>query len=280
MNEEIRKVFEDLILEEQLEIILDIVDTLLSLDYGLALDEITAVIMMADDYADMPMLVERINDILRIALDYILGTYEVIVADEATAFQRHAVVKALIGIPLYILPDDISKIIEAEYDNEETLAHIVTMFERISVDEVLDVITHISEGSFENIKTTIADIMSIRGIAETSEVPIDRIKQINKIIAVVGADRVSLMMELANAGVRVGRDLDKLMEISFESLESHNPVDATFQIIGLVWFSNVETEQVPVTIRRLINEYTDNNMELGMMMKAYSEFRMLMGDKQ
>lgn len=280
MKEEIRKVLEDLILEEQLEIILDIVDTLLSLDYGLALDEITAVIMMADDYADMPMLVERINDILRIAMDYILGTYEVTVADEATAFQRHAVIKALIGIPLYILPDDISKIIEAEYDNEETLAHIVTMFERISVDEVLDVITHISEGSFESIKTTISDIMSIRGIAETSEVPIDRIHQINKIIAVVGADRVSLMMELANAGVRVGRDLDKLMEISFESLESHNPVDATFQIIGLVWFSNVETEQVPVTIRRLINEYTENNMELGMMMKAYSEFRMLMGDKQ
>lgn len=279
MKEEIRKVLEHLILEEQLEIILDIVDTLLSLDYELALDELSAVIYIADDYADMSMLVERINDILRTAMDYILGTYEVTLTDEATAFQRHAVIKALIGIPLYILPDDISKIIEGEYDNEETLAHIVTMFERISVDEALSVIVNISQGSFDYFKNLISDITAIRGVAETSEVPVDRIRQLNKIIAVLGADKVSLMMELTNAGVRVGRKLDELMEISFESLEQRNPIDATYEIIGLVWFSNTETENVPNTIRRLINEYTENNLELGMMTKAYSEFRTLMGEQ-
>lgn len=279
MKEEIRKVLEGLILEEQLEIILDIVDTLLSLNYELALDEISAIIMIADDYADMSMLVERINDILRTAMDYILGSYEVTVVDEATAFQRHAVIKALIGIPLYILPDDISKVIEAQYDNEETLAHIVPMFETIDVDEVLDIITHISQGAFNNIKSTIADILSVRGRAEQSHVPIDRIRDINKIVAILGRDKVSMILELSNSGVRVGRELEQLMNISFEALEQRNPIDATFQMIGLVWFSDTPTEKIPQEITRLIHEYTDNNLELGMMVKAYSEFRVLMGGK-
>lgn len=279
MKEEIRKVLEGLILEEQLEIILDIVDTLLSLNYELALDEISAIIMIADDYADMSMLVERINDILRTAMDYILGSYEVTIVDEATAFQRHAVIKALIGIPLYIIPDDISKVLEAQYDNEETLAHIVPMFETIDVDEVLDIITHISQGSFDNIKTTIADILSVRGRAEQSHVPIDRIREINKMVAILGRDKVSMILELSNSGVRVGRELEQLMNISFEALEQRNPIDATFQMIGLVWFSDTPTEKIPQEITRLIHEYTDNNLELGMMVKAYNEFRMLMGGK-
>lgn len=277
MKEEIRKVLEDLILIDQLEIILDIVDTLLSLNYELALDEITAVIMMADDYADSAMLVSRIHDILRTALEYILGSYEVTVADEATDFQRHAIVKALVGIPLYILPDDISKIIESEYDNEETLAHIVPLFEEISVDEILDVILHINQGAFDNIKTTIANILSVRGVAETINVPVERIRQINRIIKVMGADKVSLILELANAGVRVGRPLDSLLEISFEALEQRNVEDATFEIIGLVWFSDTPEDQVNVTVNKLLNEYTENNMELALMVRAFSDFRNLMG---
>lgn len=276
MKEEIRKVLEHLILEEQLAIILDIIDTLLSLDYGTALDEMAQIIMMADDYADSAMLVERINDILRTALDYILTTYEVKVIDEATAYQRHAVVKTLIGIPLYIIPDDISKVLEAEYNNEETLAHIVPMFEQIDVDEVLDIIVEISQGSFDNIKTTINQIMSVRGRAEEINTPIERIQQINKIIKVIGADKVSLMVELANAGVRVGRPVESLLEISFESLESRNVVDATYEIIGLVWFSDTPTIDVNKTITRILDEYTENNLEHDMMVQHFATFRKLM----
>lgn len=280
MKEEIRKVLEHLILEEQLAIILDIVDTLLSLDYGNALDEIAQVIMMADDYADSSMLVERINDILRTGLDYILTTYEVQLSDYATPLQRHAVVKTLIGIPLYIIPDDISKVLEAKYNDEETMAHIVPMFdEEVDVDEILDVFMRISEGSFQNIKTTVNQIMSIRGRAEEINVPVERIQQINKIIKLIGADKVSLMVELANAGVRVGRPVESLLEISFESLESRNVVDATYEIIGLVWFSDTPTENVNNTIMKIINEYTENNMEHDLMVQNFSTFRRLLERK-
>lgn len=277
MKEEIRKVLEHLILDGQLDIILDIVDTLLSLDYGTALDEITQVIMMADDYADSSMLVERINDILRVAMDYILNTYGVKVADEASAFQRHAVVKAMIGIPIYILPDDISKVLESEYNNEETIAHIVPMFEQIDVDEVLDVIVSIEQGSFDNIKTTVNRVMATRGRAEEFITPVERIQTINRLIKLLGPDKVSLMVELANAGVRVGRPIDSLMEISFEALERRNVVDATYEIIGLVWFSDTPTEQVNITISRIIDEYTENNMEHDMMIQNFRDVRKLMG---
>lgn len=278
MKEEIRKVLEHLILEEQLEVILDIVDTLLSLDYELALDELSAVIMMADDHADSAMLVERINDILRIALDYILGSYEVEMTDEATLPQRHAVVKTLVGIPLYILPDDISAVIEAEYDNRETLAHIVTMFERIDVDEVLETILSISQGAFDSIRTTIRDIMAVRGVAETSETPIERIRQINQVVNALGRDKVSMMLELANAGVRVGRPLDSLLEISFEALESNNIVDATYQMIGLIWLSDVPLDKMHQTVIKTLSEYTENTFEYGLMLDAYTDYRKQVGE--
>ncbi|ARV76754.1 putative structural head protein [Pseudomonas phage Phabio] len=277
MKEEIRKVLEHLILNEQLEVILDIVDTLLSLNYETALDEISTIIMIADDYADMSMLVERINDILRTALDYILGTYEVIVADEATAFQRHAVVKALVGIPLYILPDDISKVIEAVYDNEETLAHIVTMFVPIDTDEILEQIVSISQGSFDNIKTTIANKLLTRGVATEHISDTDRVMAINKLITILGKEHLQLITELSNSGVHVGRSMEQLLNMSFEALETRNVEDAAKEIIGLVWFSDTPIDQINQTIVRTFEEYTENNMERSMMMRVLNEYKVAYG---
>jgi len=273
MKEEIRKVLEDLILNEQLEVILDIVDTLLSLNYEAALDEIAQIIMLADDYADMPMLVERINDILRAAMDYILTSYEVTLSDDATAYQRHAVIKALVGIPLYILPEDISKVIESEYDNEETLAHIVTMFETIDTDEILEHIHNISQGAIDNIKRTIVQRTLVRGVSNENISDVDRVRNINKLISIFGKNKLKLLIELSNSGVRIGRPIDQLLSLSFEALEKLNVEDATFELIGLVWFSDTPENSINSTITQVLQDYTDNNMELSMMMSVFSEYR-------
>lgn len=277
MKEEIRKVLENLILNEQLEVILDIVDTLLSLNYEAALDEIAQIIMLADDYADMSMLVERINDILRAAMDYILTSYEVTLSDDATAFQRHAVIKALVGIPLYILPEDISKVIESEYDNEETLAHIVTMFEVIDIDEILEHIINISQGSFDNIKSTIQQRTLVRGVSNENISDVDRVRNVNKLISIFGKDKLKLIIELSNAGVRIGRPLDQLLNMSFEALEKLNVEDATMELIGLVWFSDTPDSGINSAITNVLQEYTDNNMELSMMMRVFNEYRSAYG---
>lgn len=277
MKEEIRKVLENLILNEQLEVILDIVDTLLSLNYEAALDEIAQIIMLADDYADMSMLVERINDILRAAMDYILTSYEVTLSDDATAYQRHAVIKALVGIPLYILPEDISKVIESEYDNEETLAHIVTMFETIDTDEILEHIHNISQGAIDNIKHTIIQRTLVRGVSNENISDVDRVRNINKLIAIFGKEKLKLLIELSNSGVRIGRPVDQLLSLSFEALEKLNVEDATFELIGLVWFSDTPESSINSTITQVLQDYTDNNMELSMMMNVFNEYRKLYG---
>lgn len=277
MKEEIRKVLENLILNEQLEVILDIVDTLLSLNYEAALDEIAQIIMLADDYADMSMLVERINDILRAAMDYILTSYEVTLSDDATAFQRHAVIKALVGIPLYILPEDISKVIESEYDNEETLAHIVTMFELIDIDEILEHIINISQGSLDNIKSTILQRTLVRGVSNENLSNVDRVRSVNKLISIFGKDKLKLLIELSNSGVRIGRPIEQLLSLSFEALEKLNVEDATMELIGLVWFSDTAEDSINSTIIKVIQDYTDNNMELSMMMRVFNEYRATYG---
>lgn len=277
MNEEVRKVLEHLILEEQLEVILDIIDTLLALDYGNALDEIAQIIMIADDYADSAMLVERINDILRTALDYILDTYEVKLTDEATALQRHLVVKTLIGIPLYILPDELMNHIAANYDNEETLAHIVKSLTNLDVDEALEVLMFISQGSIDHIKATIVDRMSIQGVALEHVTDITRVQHINKLISIFGKEKLSLLMELTNSGVRIGRTIEDLMNISFPALERMDIESATLEMIGLVWFSDTPEDQINTVVLRLINEYTENNMEVSMMVQAYNTYRKLYG---
>ena len=70
-----------------------------------------------------------------------------------------------------------------------------------------------------------------------------------------------MMLELASAGVRIGRPYDELITMSFEGLESKNPVEAAGQLVGLAFFSDLPLDGLWRKIDVSLDEYTDNPME-------------------
>lgn len=278
MKLEIQDAISSLVPPEQLAVILDVVNTLLDQDYVLALDELNTVLMIADDYADSAMLVARINDVLTYALNYILNEREVVVSDDASLGLRLAVVNALLYIPRYIIPEDLAHIFQQGYDGVETMAQLVAFFSMYEVDELISHIEDVGDNALAFIKQYIDERIQVMGEYHGSRPPVERIKIINQLIRTNGRERFSMMLELANAGVRVGRSYDDLINISFEGLETRNPSEAASQMAGLAFFSDIPLANIWNKLDTSLDDYTDNPMERKLMLDEFADIKIKLGD--
>lgn len=278
MKLEIQEAVSPLVPPEQLDMILFAVDTLLEQDYVLALDELNTVLMIADDYADSAMLVSRINDVLTYALNYMLNDRGVTVSDEASLGIRLAVVNALLYIPRYIIPDDLAHIFQQNYDDVETMSQLVAFFSNYDSETLMSYIESVDDSALAYIRKSIDERIQVMGEYQGSRLPKERIKVINQLIRTNGTDRFSMMLELANAGVRVGRSYDELITISFEGLESRNPSDAASQMVGLAFFSDIPIRSIWNKLDSSLDEYTDNPMERKLMLDEFTDIKRKLGD--
>lgn len=278
MKLEIQDAISSLVTPQQLASILDVVDTLLEQDYILALDEINTVLMLADDNSDSSMLVSRIMDILTYALNYMLNDRDVVVSDDASLGIRLAVVNTLLYIPRYIIPDDLAHIFQQNYDDVETMANLVAFFSTYNIDDLIEVIESAGDTTLAYLRTSIDERIRVMGEYQGGRIPVERIRVINKLVQTNSRERFSMMLELANAGVRVGRPFDDLINISFEGLESRNPSDAASQMAGLAFFSDLPLESIWTKLDTSLNDYTDNPMERKLMLDEFIEIKRNLGD--
>lgn len=277
MRLEIQDAIQDLVTPETLSVMLDVVDTLTEKDYVLALDELNAVLMLADSMADSSMLVGRINDVLHYAITYCLNDYDIVMTDDAPLKVRHDIYKSLIYLPLYIIPEDLAKVFQADYDNVEVIAQLVQYFSDLTPDQVVDYIDSVATTTIDSLQQQITDKLAISGEYAGTRVDVERIRVINKLISTNERAKFSMMLELADAGVRVGRNYDELITMSFESLESRNAVEAAGQMVGLAFFSDLPLNGIWRKIDASLDEYTDNPMERRMMLDEIATIKRNVG---
>lgn len=278
MKLEIQDAISSLVPPEQLAVILDAVDVLLEHDYVLALDEINTVLMIADDYADSSMLVGRINDIITYALNFMLNDRDVSINDDAKLAIRVSVVNAIYSIPRYIIPQDLAHIFQQNYDNVETLAWLVSFFSTHDLDDLIEAIDGVSDTTMAYLRKSIDERVQVMGEAIGERIPVERIRIINRLVDTNGRDKFSMTLELANAGVRVGRPFDELLNISFEGLESRNISDVANQLVGLAFFSDMPLEAIWRKLDVTLDEFTDNPMERKIMLDEFIEIQSKLGD--
>lgn len=278
MKLEIQDAISSLVPPEQLTVILDTVNLLLEQDYVLALDELNTVLMIADDDADSSMLVGRINDVLMYALNYMLNDRDISVVDETDLGVRLAIINTLTNIPLYIIPDDLAHIFQQNYDDIETLARLVAFFTNYHVDDLIDVIIGVGDTTLAYLHSEITERIRTMGEYIGSRIPTERIKVINLLLSTNGREKFSMMLELANAGVRVGRSFDELLQISFEGLESRNPEEAASQLVGLAFLSDVPLDVIWSKLNMSLDDYTDNPMERKLMLDEFTYIKRKLGD--
>lgn len=278
MKLEVQEAIQDLVTPETLMVTLDVIDTLTEKGYELALDELNQVLMLADDNCDSAMLVGRINDILYYAMTYVLNDHGIIMLPEATLKVMHDVYKTLIYIPQYIIPTDIAHILQADYDTVETIAQLVPYFTDLESHHVEPVIDTVSIECITELQKIIDTKLSTTTEYVGVPVPVERIKVLNRLIATNEAGKFSMMLELADAGVRVGRPYDDLISMSFESLEGKNAVEAAAQMVGLAFFSDLPIAGIWRAIDVSLDEYTDNPMERRFMLEEIVTIKRNLGE--
>lgn len=278
MKLEIQDALSSLIPPEQMQIISDVVDTLLEKDYGLALDELNQVLMMADDMADSSMLVARVQDILTYAMNYCLNDFGVTLGDDASLKLRHDIYKTLIHIPHYIIPEDLAHIFNSDFDNQETIAQIVPYFTEHQADIALEHIEEVSDNIIGYLRESINTRLKTQGEYVGGRVDAARVKVINRLLHTNEPGKFSMLVELANAGVRVGRPYEELINLSFEQLEGRNPVEAAAQMVGLAFFSDIPLAGIWRQIDTSLDDYTDNPMERRIMLDEIATIKRNVGN--
>ena len=277
MKDMLDSILTPLVMEERKEIMLDCVASLEEIDYSAALDELHTVCSIADDYADNMMLLGRIDDIIRVAHDQVISAHEIRISDEASQEQRLAVVRTIIGLPHYILPDQIELLLQGDFDKEEILAHLVPMFEQQTFDEMLPLILHVSESFIEAVANLVQNTKMVRGHVDEYTAPVSRIRVLNRLVNTFGRDKFTMLFELSNSGMRVGQDFIELLNSSLDALDRKNSIDATYEMIGLAFFSNVHLDSIYSTVKTAIYEYTENTMEQSMMEREIDDIKRKMG---
>lgn len=258
-----------LITEERKEVILSCVASLESLDYQAALDELQQVVEIQDGLSTNEMLLSRIDDVIWTAHETIFKNHEVTVSAEATQEVRQSVVDVLANFNRYIVPDQLLMLFEGAFMSEEILAQMVQLFTTVKFDEAWPEIQYVSPQLIATMREEVERQVRYRGLEEADATPVLRVKMVNDYIRMVGGETFSMLLDLSNAGVRIGtRDISGLVQQSIEALDRKDPAVAALELFGLTIMSNVPVDQIDKKVRELIADYSDNSYDTNLMMTA------------
>lgn len=263
------------------EYILETVELLETLNYVAALDELNQICNMQSGISDNSMLVGRIHDCLITAVNVLLKEHFVKIKDDTPLPERNAIIKTLVYLPNYIIPEEIFDILSANYEPEETLSRVVELITgEFKYTDILDYIVEVSMSMIEHLRNYIDQQLLIQRQAEYNDRDVTRIKLINYLLDKTGHSKFSFMRELVGAGVRVGkRDLNSLIDMSFTNLEKLNALDAADQLFGLMLLSNTKQEDFQSVINTVIGEFTTQPFEQSMMEQQVRKYLAIIGDE-
>lgn len=256
----IDSVLTPLITEERKEVILKCVASLESLEFNDSLDELQQVIEMTDTMGDNAMLLSRIDDVIWNAHEAIFKKHEITVSVEASQEIRQAIVDVVSGFDKYIIPDQLLMLFEGAFMPEEIIAQMCQLFGEVKFDEVWPEVKNVSDNLMLAIREEVERQVRYRGLEDSDPVPVLRIKMVNDFIRLFGDGTLSLAVEMARAGVRVGtRSASSLVQQSVEALDKKETEHAAMELFGLVLLSDTPVEQIEKKVRDYVVDFTDDN---------------------
>lgn len=268
MQEILDSVLTPLITEDRKEIILECVASLESGGFETALDELHQIIEIQDGISDNAMLLGRIDDVIFTAQSRVFNEHQITVSLESSMAVRSSIVRALANFDTYILPDQLLMLFQGGFTPDEIIANMAAIFSDVDSEDVREVIVEVSVELMRAIEDVVTKNLMVRGVPTTKVAPVSRIRLVNRALDAVGREPLSMITELAAAGVRVGTPIKLLIEQSMTALDRYTPDAAAVQILGLVLFSDVPVDAIQKTTIDLCEDFTDNRMEQVLMTDA------------
>lgn len=262
MRDTLELALTDVVGPEQLQVLVEAVTQLETCGLSTPSDDLQTVIEIQDAMSDNALLVSRVNDILYLAYEEAFASLGVAVADEATLAFKTALLDALTSLDYYIIPEQIQLLYQAPFTNEEIVAHLMPIFTPYDLELSVMWITQVSDATIARLKEVIDGKVQLNSEADVQS-PKDnaaRLSRLNRLIKLVGAEQVSAVYTLAQAGVRAGRPLDALLTQVLPQLDGFEPEQVTSELYALLLFSDTPLDQLKSknSLMALVNDFEDD----------------------
>lgn len=263
MNLELQMALEGLVTPERLEVMLEAHKLLQKLGLDVVADDLQEVIEIQNGNCDNNILVSRLDDVLMIGLNQALTELGVSLTDETTMTVQTSILHTVASLEDYIIPDHLVGLCMGDFSNEEIVANMTPIFTTMGVEEAMDALVEVSDDLVRRINEVALAAIQLRGPDPIDLLPDNtrRIARLNRLIKAKGADQCSVVVELANAGVRCGRPLASLLEQHVEVMDGFDSDHLACELLALVYFSNADFDQAFTTAHGLVQEFSDELSE-------------------
>lgn len=262
MRDTLELALTDVVGPEQLQVLVEAVTQLETCGLSTPSDDLQTVIEIQDAMSDNALLVSRVNDILYLAYEEAFASLGVTVDEEATLAFKTALLDAITSLDYYIIPEQIQLLYQAPFTNEEIVAHLMPIFTPYDLELSVMWITQVSDATIARLKEVIDGKVQLNSEADVQS-PKDnaaRLSRLNRLIKLVGAEQVSAVYTLAQAGVRAGRPLDALLTQVLPQLDGFEPEQVTSELYALLLFSDTPLDQLKSknSLMALVNDFEDD----------------------
>lgn len=260
MQDTLKIALEGYVSPERTEVLMDAVQLIADSGQDTPLDELSEVIEMQNGMADSATFIGRIDDTIHVALNDTLAQLGVTCLNEAGIDIKTDILRTVASLESYIIPEHVIGLIDGNFTNEEIIATMVPIFSTRSIEEVMDVLVVVTDESIGRLAEVVKNNLLLRGPSE-DDLPRDntaRLARLNRLIRHLGAERISIVYELTQSGVRAGRPLTALLGQFIEAFLPMSPERVATEMLALVLFSDTPLAEVRKVTTEQCHDYTDS----------------------
>lgn len=251
MEDEIVDLLSGVVTEERIAVFTEVLEQLARLNFDAHLDELIQVIALADDGCTPPILVERIDGVLRRAVDMVLSGCGIQIL-EADLVEHSPILEALLDWETYLFPRVLRDLLDQGLDATESFALVVEEITLVPSDVVLESIESVEDGAVERMRLTLDDLL----LDEPPEEEPDRLTRIELIEYARKLDYTPLIYKLASSGYSFGTQFDVLVSAVVDQLDRFPIQRRGVELYLIKLFSKDSTDLVT-----LLQNYTDSTQE-------------------
>lgn len=251
MEDDIVEALSGVVTEERTAVFTDVLQLLAGLNFDSHLDELIQVLATAQDNCTPPMLVSRIDGVLRRAVDMVLSSCGIQIL-EADLIEHSPLLETLLDWETYIFPRVIRDLLDQGLDATESFALVVEEITLTPVDIVLESIESVEPGVIDRMRFFLDDVL----LDEPPEEEPDRETR-NELVSYINQLAYEpLIYALARSGYNFGTQFDVLTGAVLDQIDRF-PVDRRAVELYLIkLFSKNNTD-----LATLLRDYTDSTQE-------------------
>jgi len=262
MLDELRIALHGIIPEERIRVFLEAQQLLSSIGLSSFEDELQNIIGMQDGISDNYLFVGRIQDVLIYALGDSLTQYGITVEENTTIPVMLGILQAVANVENYVIPQTLHDMTLTDWTPEELVSEMTPMFSDITGAEAFDAIVKVDDA----VVTRLREITGQATEQNAEDLPhrdakTGAIKRINALLNATNHHHPQLVVEMAKSGIPSGQPLEVLLGETLETLDTLPTDKLALELLGLVFYSGSEPEEIGDVLKATIRDFTDDYQE-------------------